>query len=236
MTEPPPARQMRSAAAAIGAERQPLLLIDDMLADPEDILRCADAATFAPAFNPAGGYPGLRAAVPRGYTDAVVQALTGPIRETFGLGPVRVDKADCAFSIVTLPPDQLVPAQRAPHVDSTDGYQFAILHYLCEPDFGGTAFYRHRATGFETITSERKDAYLAVRGEEGWSAGYVEDGEPWFERTAEVDAAFNRVIVYRSNVLHSGRILTPHRLSADPRRGRLTANIFVKFCPTDPGS
>ncbi|MFD1952169.1 DUF6445 family protein [Sphingomonas arantia] len=235
MSQSPPASRMRSASSTIGTEQAPLLLVDNMLSNPEDLLRIAHDAPFTPAFTPAGGYPGLRAAAPRAYTDAMIRTLIGPVREAFGLGPVAVTKAECAFSIVTLPPDRLTPPQRAPHVDSTDGHQFAILHYLSRADHGGTAFYRHRATGFETITDDRKDAFLAIRAQEGWAAGYVADGEPWFEQTAEIDAAFNRVIVYRSNVLHSGRILAPQRLSPDPRLGRLTANIFVTFSPVgDP--
>ena len=231
MTQAPPDQRMRSTSGTIGAEQEPILLVDNMLSNPEALLRSADDATFAPAFTPAGGYPGLRAAVPRAYTDAMIRTLMGPIQETFGLGPVQASKVECTFSIVTLPPDRLAPPQRAPHVDSTDRHQFAILHYLSKPDFGGTAFYRHRATGFETITSDRKDRFLAARAEEGWAPGYVADGEPWFEQTVEVDAAFNRVIIYRSNILHSGRILLPDRLSPDPRLGRLTANIFVTFSP-----
>lgn len=42
-------------------------------------------------------------------------------------------------------------------------------------------------------------------------------------------ADFNSLVVYRSRALHSGRILAPADLSPDPRRGRLTANIFVTF-------
>ena len=45
-------------------------------------------------------------------------------------------------------------------------------------------------------------------------------------RTIEV---FNRLVVYRSHMLHSGRIPPGAELSDDPRRGRLTANIFVTY-------
>jgi hypothetical protein len=226
-----PTSQMRLSASTIGSENEPVLIVDNMLSNPEQLLRVADDAVFTPAFTSSGGYPGLRAGAPQIYVDAMLRTLTGPIRETFGLGAIEIVKAECAFSLVTLAPDRLTSPQRAPHVDATNAYQFAILHYLCTPDFGGTAYYRHRATGFETITDARKDAFLAVRASEGFADGYVSDGEPWFERTAEIEAAFNRVIIYRSNILHSGRILMPHRLSPDPRLGRLTANIFVKFAP-----
>ena len=229
----PLAPQPRVTAGCIGHEQEPVLQVEAMVARPGELVDAAAASAFAPASGQAGGYPGLRAPAPVDYVDTVVQALTGPIAEVFGLGPVRPLRVDCAFSLVTLGADQLVPAQRAPHVDTTDGWQFAILHYLCAPDFGGTAFYRHRATGFETLTAERTAAYRDARAHEGFAPGYVGDGEPWFERTAELAADFNRLVVYRSRLLHSGRILSPQRLSADPRRGRLTANIFATFAPAD---
>ncbi len=39
--------------------------------------------------------------------------------------------------------------------------------------------------------------------------------------------AFNRLVVYRSHVLHSG-LLGESRLSEDPAVGRLTANSFLE--------
>lgn len=222
---------MRFGTYLIGAENEPVLIIDNMLSNPEEMLHIADHSLFTPAFNSSGGYPGLRAAAPQGYIDAMVGILIGPMREIFDLGSARIKKTECDFSLVTRTPAQLTPPQRAPHVDSTNRNQLAILHYLCASDFGGTAYYRHRATGFETITDERKDIYAANRANEGFSDGYVADGKPWFEQTAAIDVAFNRVIIYRSNILHSGLISTPDRLSPDPRHGRLTVNMFVKFDP-----
>jgi len=41
-----------------------------------------------------------------------------------------------------------------------------------------------------------------------------------------IDAKWNRLIFYDGAMLHSGDIRLPERLSADPRRGRLTLNGF----------
>lgn len=223
----PLARRLRLSAGHVGREREPVLLIDGLAERPEALVDAAAASAFAPAFGPAGGYPGLRAPAPLDYVETVVRALAGPIAEAFALGPVSPAGAECNFSLVTLPPHALRASQRAPHVDTADPWQFAILHYLCDARFGGTGFFRHRATGFETLTDERLPAYERARAAEGGAPGYVDDGGPWFERTGEVEAAFNRLVVYRSRLLHSGRILAPEALSPDPRRGRLTANIFL---------
>jgi hypothetical protein len=217
----------RLTASAIGAEREPLLDAAGLLADPAALVDVAAASRFTPAYGPTGGYPGLRAALPDAYIQSVVDVLVGPIAEAFGLGAVRPNRAQGAFSLVTLAPTALAPPQRSPHVDSVDPAQFAILHYLCDAGAGGTAFYRHKATGFELLDDCRLASYRAARATEAAPHGYVDDGAPWFERTMQVGAAFNRVIVYRSCILHSGTVPTPDRLTADPRSGRLTANIFL---------
>lgn len=213
--------------AYIGVEREPLLLFDGALLDPQRLVEIAAVGSFAPAYGPAGGYPGIRAPMPSAYADTIVRALDPLLRETFGLGDVRLGRAECSFSIVTQPPATLVASQRAPHVDTVDPLQFAILHYLCDAHHGGTAFYRHRATGYEAITPERLDHYEAVRAGEGDAPGYIDGHTAAFEQTAIVAARWNRLAVYRSRVLHSGQV--HGTLDPDPRRGRLTANIFLTY-------
>ena len=48
----------------------------------------------------------------------------------------------------------------------------------------------------------------------------------YFERIHAVEAARDRLIIYRGNALHSGDITSRTVLSEDPRRGRLTINGF----------
>ncbi|AQR73669.1 DUF6445 family protein [Sphingomonas sp. LM7] len=217
----------------IGSEGEPLLQIDDVLRDPQALIDfAAEEARFEPAYGSGGGYPGIRASAPLEYVETVVRAVDPLLREAFGLARVKLGKAECNLSLVTLPAASLVAAQREPHVDTGDPLQFAFLHYLCAGSFGGTAFYRHRATGFETLTPERLDRYQAARarerGEEA-AAGYIVSDTAHFLQTATVEAAFNGLAIYRSRVLHSGKIAPDAPLSADPRRGRLTANIFLTY-------
>ena len=228
-TQFPLSRGARLTAELIGLEREPLLMAEAAFAEPDRLVELAATSRFEPAFGPAGGYPGLRAALPDEYVSTVVEALAGPLSEAFRLGPIRPTRAQGAFSIVTLAEDALVTPQRAPHIDSAHPMQFAILHYLCSSEFGGTSFYRHRATSFETLNDRRLPSYKASRMEEGIATGYVGDGEPWFERIGQVVAEHNRLVAYRSCLLHSGHIPSPGMLTADPRSGRLTANVFVTF-------
>ncbi|HYG46998.1 MAG TPA: DUF6445 family protein [Allosphingosinicella sp.] len=218
----------------IGGEREPVLLVEGAMSRPADLVDyAASEVAFEPVWGPSGGYPGVRAPAPLDYVEALVRALDPSLRRAFGLERVKLARAECSFSLVTLPPERLAPLQRIPHVDTTDPLQFALLHYLCDARHGGTAFYRHRATGFETLTPERQAAYEAVRSSELREApsAYIDGDSAHYERTAAFDAAFDRILVYRSRTFHSGRIATGQTLSADPRRGRLTANIFINYRP-----
>jgi hypothetical protein len=222
----------RAALLHVGAEREPVLVLDDLMRRAEALVEyAAGEVAFENAGGPQGGYPGLRAPAPLDYVNAVVRGLDPLVREAFGLAGAKLARAECRLSMVTLPPGELKPTQRVPHVDTYDPLQFAFLHYLCDPRFGGTAFYRQRATGFEAISPERGAAFVAARDRviDAADADYIRSDSPDYEQIGAVDAKFDRLIVYRSRLLHSGLIPPAIDLPADPRRGRLTANIFVGY-------
>jgi hypothetical protein len=60
-------------------------------------------------------------------------------------------------------------------------------------------------------------------------ADYIRGDDDHFVQHARFESRLDRVIVYRSRTLHSGQIGSEAALSDDPRRGRLTANIFVNY-------
>lgn len=218
----------------IGEEREPVLLVEGILSNPQSLVRYAcEEVPFKPVWGPNGGYPGIRAPAPLNYVGDVVRRLSPMIERAFGLSNVKLARAECSLSLVTLRPEQLTPLQRIPHVDTVDAHQFALLHYLCGPEHGGTAFYRHRATGFETLTSERQPEYFRVRdaeiAEATTASDYIRGDSPHYEQTAAFEATFDRLLIYRSRALHSGLIPAGAELSDDPRTGRLTANIFVNY-------
>jgi hypothetical protein len=211
----------------IGREGEPVLSVDDVLRSPDALVDyAAEAVEFKPAWGPHGGYPG-----PLNYVETLVRALDPAIQRAFGLSHVKLARAECNFSVVVLGEHQLAPLQQIPHVDTTDPLQFALLHYLCEPEHGGTAFYRHRATGWETLTPERQPRYEALRERElaEQPAGYIRGDTADYEQTAAFEARPNRLIIYRSRTLHSGQIPVDAPLDPDPRKGRLTANIFLNY-------
>jgi hypothetical protein len=217
----------------VGSERAPVVVIDNFLSDPAVLVDyAATNATFATVADTF--YPGVRAPIPPIYSFAVRAFLGEIIAHAFGLEHCRVVKEKADFSLVTRRPEELQVLQRLPHFDNTDDKQLAVLHYLCPARHGGTSFYRHRATGFESIRPDRLAHYkarvtaeLATQGPP--SSFYINGDTPMFERVASFDAAFNRMLIYRSISLHSADIARDFGYDAEPRTGRLTANTFYFF-------
>ena len=105
--------------------------------------------------------------------------------------------------------------------------------YLDHTDHGGTAFFRHRSTGFESLSAETFPRYREALQADVQRSGlperaYVTDGAPYFERIYESEGRFNQAIFYRGNLLHSGVIRNDQELSEDPKEGRLTINAFFR--------
>lgn len=230
---PPPRARIR--VEYVGDEHAPVLVVEDLLADPGPLVAAAHAARYgAPEMK---AYPGLRATAPRAYALGLRAALLPAIRDAFGLPGWEVAGAICDFSLVTRRPEALEPRQRVPHTDTSDPALIALLHYLTPGGCGGTSFYRHRATGFETITAERRARYeatLAMEIGRDPPSGYTSGGGPLFARTGGFEGSFNRLIAYRGDLLHSGDVPRDSTFSDDPRRGRLTLNTFFTLRP--PGA
>jgi hypothetical protein len=213
-------------AVGIGREGQPLVTIDHFAADPEALRSAAIAAAFAPG---AHHYPGVRAQLPAEYLNEQLPLITQAIRQIFGrYGEVKV--IDASFSMVTTPADALTLPQRLPHCDAFNPGRIALIHYLMPEGGDGTGFFRHRSTGFETISEERRASYFArLEAElaEGEPEGYVARDTRLFERIALAEARFNRALLYPSFLLHSGAISADAALSPDPAAGRLTVTGFL---------
>mgnify|MGYP002780210464 CR=1 FL=1 len=211
---------------------QPLISVENFLENPEHAILQACLQKFA-KITPQ--YPGVRAALDPAVCRAWLGVLSPLLDQWFG-GDGRPWAMQAWYSLVTTPPAALAPIQRLPHVDGTDPQQIAMMLYLHRTGHGGTAFFRHRATGFESLTAETYLRYAAAVQDEVARAGlpsaaYPTDGAPNFERIHVAEGTFNSAIFYRGNILHSGVIDNAAPLSADPREGRLTINAFFRPVP-----
>ena len=213
------------AVESIGSDDEPVILIDDFHPEPARLRTLATQGQYR-TLSPY--YPGVQAPFDARYLMPVDATLSPILREVFGL-KAGASVVQCTFSLVTTPDADLAPIQRLPHVDTTDAGRIALLHYLSGSETGGTAFYRHRATGLDTLSPERFETYKAALEPEGLpKPGYMRGSDDRFEMIHHVAAKPNRAVLYRSRLLHSGMIPEDATFSADPAQGRLTVNTFFQ--------
>ncbi|RYE52928.1 MAG: hypothetical protein EOP48_15430 [Sphingobacteriales bacterium] len=216
-------------AYLVGREKTPLLVIDNFMAQAELLVEyCAEVGRLEKIDT---YYPGVRMQSPEVYVHALHHYLGDILEKVFELPLGEIQGSRALFSMVTTPPELLSPKQRLPHIDSFEIGDLACVHYLCSAQMGGTAMYRHKSTGYETINSSQIDHYNDVLINEGAlqsdDVSYMHGANQYFDQIADVGAIFNRLIIYPSNILHSGSINPDCILDTNPRKGRLTLNTFI---------
>ncbi len=211
----------------IGDEGEPVAVIENFAPEPHALRRDATICSFASSDD---HYPGVKAPVASDYL-ARQWPVLGPIfKEVFEVSG-KVSVLDVAYALIKTPPEVLTLEQRLPHVDALAPGRLAFIHYLVPEGSDGTAFYRHRSSGFETIDRARSTAYFAQLNDDLRTHGlpppsYLNGSTPIFERIGHFDGHFNRALVYRGRLLHCGAIATGHALFGDARHGRLTITGF----------
>ena len=189
-----------------------------------------------PRSSPSGRWAsitrGVRAVVPDALSRPLLDALAPLIAEVFGAGEPNV--VDAFYSLVTTPPAALAPIQRLPHVDEVSPRRLALLHFLSADESSGTAFYRHRETGWETLDAARLPRYRAalevqIARDGVPDAAYLAGDTPLFEQVAGYRGIWNRALLYRSHALHCALIPPTMVLTDDPATGRLTVNTFIEL-------
>jgi len=215
-----------------GVEQQPVIVIDRFVEDPVQLIDDASMLGFR---ENGVHYPGVRATAPPRRVSALLAPVADLIADTFG---VRRDlsRFEAYYSLVTRPPAQLTPIQRLPHFDGVEAGRIAVLLFLSRDETTGTAFYHHRATGFESLSPARFGRFsealrqdLARHGAPG--PGYISGDTPLYRQIARYDGRFNRALIYRGSTLHCADLPDGMSFSADPAVGRLTLNVFVTADP-----
>src|SRR5438094_994012 len=114
---------MKPSLRRFGRGQHPVVVVDEFTGNPDAIVEIAAAlAPFPP--NEEGFFPGLRRYISQedkaafAYAAGALQAVGPFIGGAFGHD--SYDWVEASFSIVSTPPDRLVPPQRAPHFDSSD--------------------------------------------------------------------------------------------------------------------
>lgn len=219
----------QSEVHEIGHERTKIVRVENVLKDPERVRAAANGSEFA-QINP--HYPGIRAAVDQDFLQSLCEAVSELAATQLGVSTTKW-QGQAWYSIVTQSPQSLAPIQTLPHFDGFDENQLAIMIYLNRTKHGGTAFFRHKSTGFERVFEARYPEYKTGLEADIKSSGlpprrYISDGAPHFEKTSDFGAEYNSMILYPGTALHSGMIDNEQLLSANPLEGRLTINGFFR--------
>lgn len=217
----------------VGYDNIPIFVIDNAV--PNAIAFKRHAINSCENLFEQGLYPGFRCKTMPQYSQLLVEIVNQQIAQhvsRLGGAFEKMSKVDAYFSMVTKSPKDLVEAQRIPHYDRPQAGQLAVVHYLCDEKHGGTSFYRHKTSLTEIVDTSRESEYLAKLEQECKlhppEQQYMNGNTHLFERTHQIEAKFNRVIVYPSNCLHSGDIPKDFVPTMNPFEGRFTVTAFLE--------
>ena len=228
-------RSAKPTLLYVGQSKVPVFVLDNYAVDlaslREDVVGKAEFSSEQEVTI----YPGYQADLPSSYISASLRAVVGTMRKLYRI-PESLDLSlvQAFYGFVSTQNADLSVPQRLPHIDSFRPFQFAILHYITDGDFGGTAFYRHQPTGLERVFEpdvdeyfDSRDNYLKENGDP--EPRYIVESNEHYKQIAKIDYCFNRALIYPANLLHSGIIRGEQDISSDPNSARVTANIFVNF-------
>jgi len=216
----------------VGRSGIKLSVINNVLHDPHGLAALGLAQTYAE--DRGNLYPGVRATVPEAFSASFRAWLTPILQQTKLLESNQVIASDTSFfSVVTTAAKDLLPIQCIPHYDSTDPNLYAAVIYLCSPRFSGTAFYRHRRTGYEEITQHNVSNYQLALNSDMRIHGapqkeYINGDNLLFERIFSNPLKFNGAIIYPARILHAAEIEKQFNSPQDPSEWRLTVTALLR--------
>ncbi|MBL8307502.1 MAG: hypothetical protein JNM33_12465 [Rubrivivax sp.] len=208
------------------------VVVDNALAHPQGLRDWACAQAFQP---PVGyPYPGVVCDVPDVMSARLADFFAQHVRSH--LGARRTLELSTRLSVISTPPASLAPIQWLCHRDRFLNERSEILFLACVlylfPDagFGGTSFYRPRLPPAETEQLVNDSQTLPAdlfSARYGLQPGYMNGSNAFFERVAQVPAAWNRIIFYDGSLFHSADVGEAALMTPDAQHGRLTLNSFI---------
>ena len=211
-----------------------VFVIDDFLANPDEVVGQLEAATPHFKSQPGHPYPGPQLPLPEAASTELDAYFQRHCRALLGIGQPAGMYA--RFSRVTQDAATLDPRQRICHRDDSGlepGQGIgALVHYLFRDEqLGGTVFFRPLMPEAET-RQFRNDANTldgaAFEARYGIAPGYMTQSNRYFEVIGRVPARWNRAVVYNGSIFHSGDIRWSQTAGYASGMGRLTLNAFFK--------
>ncbi|MFS1701884.1 DUF6445 family protein [Alteromonas sp. AMM-1] len=205
-----------------------VVIIDNFMPGPRKLVDYALTNGKAPQDEAL--YPGLRMPTPAGY----LRYALASINLTFKKLKIAdtLSDGEAFFAMVTRPPATLTTMQSIPHFDRPYTHEYAVVHYLCSPVYGGTSIYRYNPTGQIAITEASLNRYQQSLDTElarhPVSPGYINGDTELFTRIVQVPCEFNRAVIYPCALLHSGDICADFTPDLNPYTGRFTITSFLR--------
>lgn len=203
------------------------IVIDNALLAPERLPAFAEAyrEDFQPA--PAAVFPGLHLPMPEDFTALLHDVVRDHARQALGVR--RVLRSASRLSLVTTSLSALAPAHWLPRrqraFEPDQCVVLAELFLFHDPTLGGTHFFLPRVSP-QQVEQLEHDAEALLPEEfslrHAIAAGYPQASSASFSHALTVPARWNRLLIHDGAAFRAPAIADPARLSADPRRGRLT--------------
>jgi hypothetical protein len=219
----------------IGDQKYPLLILDNLYRDPDYVRSVALSLKTEP---PKSSHPGLSSKFETDIS-ALHQIVWKYVAKEFGYtSDQSVSRSlfpGLQFMRINRKSEDLTIHQCRPHADPV---RIAGVVYLNSPQQcrGGTAFYRHRATGAEecVLPRNKNDSFeqqfmefiRSVLTTFPRTKNYPTDSDEDWEMTRLVEMKFNRFICYPGFMIHSG-YYRDEWFGDSIDEQRLTQNVFV---------
>lgn len=206
-------------------------IIDDFILNTNSIMHFAqNIAYFNPTFSDNSYYPGVRDNMPLPYGRLLKKFFEEYILPKFINEAGTINLHKCLLSLVACRPNQLTIDQKMPHIDSYNNKDFAFVHYLSGKELGGTSIYKYKPRNKTEITVADKkildEMLIEVANYPEEHRGYITQSTPLFEQVLNIEAKFNRLVIYQGNLLHSANLDSPLSYCGDKRTGRLSISSF----------
>ncbi len=176
-------------------------------------------------------YPGIWSRVTPEYF-SFIESLLPQIAKHFNIVNSKIISLNANYAIAQTITEELSALQKIPHYDGVKNNQLAVVHYLCEKEFGGTGLFFHKKTNLERINSETVERFNETAKEEAFKAdlnGYIDKDNEYYELITYCEAKPSRLFFYPGNVLHSAMIPEQCNLDHGLAKGRLTITSFITF-------
>jgi hypothetical protein len=210
---------------------KPAIVVDDALTDPDAFVEWSAAQAFE---RPRYPFPGLVLPAPDVLMQRISDFFAQHVRARLG-GRRTLDVA-ARLSLVTTRPEELDPRQWQCHRDRVSYDDRVLLHFASvlylfrDPALGGTSFYVPKRPLPEIdrmIADAERLGAAEFTSRYGVQPGYMVASNAWYEQIASLPARWNRMVFYDGSIFHSGDVISPERLTSDPRTGRFSVNSFI---------